>query len=377
MAAPKPKKHKTSRKQPPNQPSYSEDVVTSKPSAVFAPTGSRLHTLSVALPGSIIANAQSHEQKTLLAGIVARALAVFCVDEVVIFEDEVCPGKARHLNELNTDEYTGFLDPSHFLAHLLAYLETPPYLRRQLFAMHPNLRTAGTLPSLDIPHHLRANEWCDYREGVVVSENGENNVNDSTGLKKRKREGKGTDKPSSKKPTFVDMGFGKIQLSDYGIPENTRVTMKFMSRDNPEEGAEPVDPAAPRVEAGYYWGYTVRRCSSISSVFTECPFDGGYDLSFGTSERGSPVSSILAEQGPSIPKYSHLLVVFGGVAGIEAAIASDQDLLDKALAPEHAAKLFDYWVNVLPGQGSRTIRTEEAVWLGLMALKGVVDGNGR
>lgn len=155
--------------------------------------------------------------------------------------------------------------------------------------------------------------------------------------------------------------------------------MKFMSRDNPEEGAEPVDPAAPRVEAGYYWGYTVRRCSSISSVFTECPFDGGYDLSFGTSERGSPVSSLLAErgQGPSVPKYNHLLVVFGGVAGIEAAIACDQDLIDKALAPEDAAKLFDYWVNVLPGQGSRTIRTEEAVWLGLMALKDVVERNGR
>ena len=328
-----------------------------------------------------ICSAQSHEQKTLLAGVVARALAVFCVDEVVIFEDEVRPGRTRHMNELNTDEYTGFLDPSHFLAHLLAYLETPPYLRRQLFPMHPNLRTAGTLPSLDMPHHLRANEWCDYREGVVVSENGENalinNVNDSNGLKKRKGREKGTDKPSTKKRILVDMGFGKIQLSDHEIPENTRVTMKFMSRDNPEEGAEPVDPAAPRVEAGYYWGYTVRRCSSISSVFTECPFDGGYDLSFGTSERGSSVSSILAEQGPSIPKYSHLLVAFGGVAGIEAAVASDQDLLDKALAPEDAAKLFDYWVNVLPGQGSRTIRTEEAVWLGLMALKGVVDRNGR
>lgn len=28
------------------------------------------------------------EQKTLLAGIIARALAVFCVDEVVVFDDD-------------------------------------------------------------------------------------------------------------------------------------------------------------------------------------------------------------------------------------------------------------------------------------------------
>lgn len=39
--------------------------------------------------------------------------------------------------------------------------------------MHPNLRTAGALPSLDMPHHPRSDEWCDYREGVVVSEDDE------------------------------------------------------------------------------------------------------------------------------------------------------------------------------------------------------------
>jgi predicted SPOUT superfamily RNA methylase MTH1 len=36
--------------------------------------------------------------------------------------------------------------------------------------------------------------------------------------------------------------------------------------------------------------------------------------------------------------------------------------------------LFDAWVNLVPGQGSRTIRTEEAVEFGLCALKPWVDG---
>lgn len=43
--------------------------------------------MTVALPGSILDNAQSAELRTYLAGQIARALAVFAVDEVVVFED--------------------------------------------------------------------------------------------------------------------------------------------------------------------------------------------------------------------------------------------------------------------------------------------------
>jgi predicted SPOUT superfamily RNA methylase MTH1 len=180
-----------------------------------------------------------------------------------------------------------------------------------------------------------------------------------------------------KKPTMVDTGLPKkIPLHDYDIPSKTRVTIKFASRDRYDKNAEPVDPAEPREQAGYYWGYSVRRCGSLSTVFTECPFEGGYDLSVGTSERGSPISRVLEGSSDPITPFRHLLVVFGGVAGIEAAVAADPELLDKGVTPATAGDLFDHWVNVLPDQGSRTIRTEEAVWLGLMGLRGLVERNG-
>ena len=35
--------------------------------------------------------------------------------------------------------------------------------------------------------------------------------------------------------------------------------------------------------------------------------------------------------------------------------------------------MFDYWVNLVEGQGSRTIRTEEAIEIGLAGLKSYVD----
>jgi methyltransferase len=276
-------------------------------------------------------------------------LAVFCVDEIVVFEDGQLPS-SKSANAYGAKEetsYTAVTDPSHFLSHVLSYLETPPYLRKALFPMHPNLRTAGTLPSLDMPHHSRAIEQCDYREGVTVEVK---DGNTSSG-------------------TLVDVGLPTKRLvRDVPIPPNTRVTLKL---ERQSDSAEAVAPTTPREEAGYYWGYTVRRCNSLSAVFTECPFDDGYDVSFGTSERGGDVSQVPKIHIPPSSPF-HILVVFGGVAGLEAAAKADHELHAKGIDSGNIGDLFDHWVNILPGQGSRTIRTEEAVWVGLMALRNVV-----
>ncbi|KAK0126954.1 hypothetical protein ONS96_006517 [Cadophora gregata f. sp. sojae] len=343
------------------------EVDTSKPTAIFQPTKGRDWSVSVALPGSIIANAQSHEQRTSLAGHIARALSVFCVDEITIFSDGHShnPNKRHHSRthsfahqqDPSQDEYSGTSDPDHFLIHLLSYLETPPHLRKHLFPLHANLRTAGTLPSLDLPHHLRSDEWCPFREGVTLP---------------------GADEHG----TFVEAGLRIPVTIKEQIPENTRVTLKF------EEGAEashkdasattikaePVNPNDPREEAGYYWGFNVRKAGSLSEVFTECPYEGGYDITIGTSERGIDVEKLYSgTEEQKLGKFKHLLVVLGGVAGLEVAVKNDPEL--QKLGVVKAEDVFDRWVNVCLNQGSRTIRTEEAVWIGLMGLRRLVVGN--
>ncbi|CAK3791526.1 related to transcription co-repressor GAL80 [Lecanosticta acicola] len=321
---------------------------TTKPSAVFKPTGGRDFTLSIALPGSIIANALTHDQKTSLAGQIARACAVFCVDEVVIFDD----GQAQ-TREPERDGYTAFADPNFFLYHVLTYLETPPNLRKALFPMHPDLRTAGALPSLDMPHHIRSDEWCPFREGITT----------------------GPGKTGSS--AIVDCGLRQKVVIPVEIEANTRVTLSLPT-DLPNSHAstihgEAVSPETPREQAGYYWGYNVRQASSLGTVFTECPFDGGYDVSIGTSERGKPVNAITNSQDPSYVElnWKHFLVVFGGVSGLEAALAADEEL--QAAGVSKAEELFDRWINLVPGQGSRTIRTEEAVWVGLTGLRPLIE----
>ncbi|KAI9778479.1 MAG: hypothetical protein M1816_004035 [Peltula sp. TS41687] len=408
----------------PPAPSATNGVDTSKPTAIFEPKGGRSWTLSVAIPGSIILNAQSHDLRTILAGQIARALAVFSVDEVIIFDDgqggasrrrhpAAAPHQQQHQssrgqpNDHDTtndhiSSYTGHTDPNHFLTHLLTYLETPPYLRKHLLPIHPNLRTAGTLPSLDMPHHYRADEWCVYKEGVtlpmeeeeeeeqgdhgggVVVGGGDQQRGSSQNPTKKKRKTTTENKPASTHPpsTIVEVGLHQKVIVPVSIPPNTRVTLKLTSSTGQDDGegtyisAQAVSPSAPRTEAGYYWGYNIRRCASLSAVFTECPWEGGYDVSFGTSERGRPVDDALSSL-TGIP-FKHMVVVFGGVAGLEKACEKDEELRRLGVGRDGSGveTLFDHWINLLPkGQGSRTVRTEEAVWIGLMALKGVVDAN--
>lgn len=305
-------------------------------------------------------SAQTHELQTTMAGQIARALSVFCVDEVVVFYDGTpiaSNTNAKGVPDLATD-YTGKSDPDHFLIYLLSYMETPPHLRKLLFPFHPNLRFQGQLPSLDLPHHLRPDEWCPYREGVSLPSEGI--VLDNT---------------------QVQAGL-RIPVSvDADIPPQTRVTLKF---DESAEAANAshartinasaVHPAMPREESGYYWGYTVRHATSLSAVFEECPFDGGYDLSIGTSERGCHIEELYKEgETQHVGRFNHLLIVIGGVAGLEFALQNDRVFSN--LGVTNVQDIFDRWINVCPGQGSRTIRTEEAIWTSLMGLRRLVENN--
>jgi len=292
---------------------------------------------------------------------------------VVIFDDGHATTSNHDVEVTQQASYTGYTDPNYFLAHILAYLETPPYLRKQLFPMHPDLRLAGTLPSLDMPHHLRRTDWCQYREGIATSQ-------DVT-TKTRGNPVKKLKPKVSKVMTRVDTGLHQAVYVSIAVPTQSRLTVKFRDSDflnipSGELTATAVAPSTPREEAGYYWGYSTRSASSLSTVLTECPFDGGYDLTIGTSERGISLFDLneSSAKAQAVPEFRHMMVVFGGVAGLEVAVKADKELAQIGVHSPEA--LFDHWVNLVPGQGSRTIRTEEAVWLGLMGLRDLVLKNG-
>ncbi|TKS84764.1 putative methyltransferase C9orf114 -like protein [Collichthys lucidus] len=295
----------------------------------------RAYTVSVALPGSVLDNAQSTELRTYLAGQIARACVVFCVDEIVVFDEQGEDVKSVE------GEFKGVGKKGHAciqLARILQYLECPQYLRKWFFPKHQDLQYAGLLNPLDSPHHMRIDDESEYREGIV--------------LDRPTKQGQGS---------LVNCGMRKDVRIDKQLQSRLRVTVQLNKTQNQENKLYKgvvVPPHVPRTEGGLYWGYTVRLASCLSAVFSESPHEEGYDVTVGTSERGSNVDQT------TLSPFKHLLVVFGGLQGLEASVDADQNL-----DVTDPSALFDLYLNTCPGQGSRTIRTEEAILVSMAALR--------
>ncbi|GFY48030.1 putative methyltransferase C9orf114, partial [Trichonephila inaurata madagascariensis] len=191
------------------------------------------------------------------------------------------------------------------------------------------------LNPLDSPHHLRADEKSRFREGISV------NMPVASG-----------------KGSYVYVGLKEKVVIDKLLKPNTRVTI-MLDPDNTGKRlrGKAVSPITPLKLENCYWGYQVRFAPSLGSVISRCPFKGGYDVTIGTSDKGQNYKDV------SFPKYRHLLIVFGGVKGMESCIEGDETI--SATDPKD---FFNYYINTCPSQGSRTIRTEEAVLITLATL---------
>jgi methyltransferase len=329
------------------------------PEVLKSDSGDRVpvkHTVSMAIPGSILRGAQTRELRSYLVGQIARAAVVHEVDEIIVFVDSAYEASAPDLDKT----------PSVICCRLLQYLECPSYLRKALFPVHPDLALAGLLPTLDTPHHMRREDISLYREGVVVE-----NKASSTGC-------------------YVNVGLSSEAYLARPIKPGVRVTVEL---DDPECGTvtttqinasvgrgtattssiptgDAVAPTKPRSKHGLYWGYQTRLARNFSEIFSECPYKTGYDLLIGHSSSGENIddanSALLHDKNDSRTSHNHVLVVFGGSVGIENCVDSDETL---ATPGRDASSLFDYWLNLCPTYGSKTVRTEELVFAGLASLR--------
>jgi len=273
--------------------------------------------LVIAIPASVISDTPHLREKTSKVGLIGRAAAVFRVDEIVVYPD-------NPKEEQNED-----LD---LIATLLSYIETPQYLRKRLFRIEPQLQYAGVLPPLRTPHHplsgkTNAFKVGDYREGVVLSK-------DKEGL-------------------LVDVGFEQpALLRETEHPIGERLTLQVV-----KTGGRAEVQVANRSELPDYWGYTVR----VEHCSLKCAVNNvKADLALGTSRKGNPFENVAHKVGSRWRVAQSILLAFGSPARGLYEIAADEGLdLDA---------LLDFVVNMFPGQGTETVRTEEAVFATLAIL---------
>jgi methyltransferase len=266
--------------------------------------------LTIAIPASIISDTPHPREKTAKVGLIGRAMAIFRVNEIILYTDNPRANQAQELE---------------FIELLLNYLETPQYLRRRLFKIEPNLQFAGILPPLRTPHHPVSGKTRDlkagmYREGLVLSE--------------------------AKDGLLVDIGVEQpaiLREKQYAVGQ--RLTLQVVN-----VGGRIEVQATNRDEIEMYWGFRVR---VETKSFKQLVAAGGFDLTIATARLGVYLNKISDKIDTKWKTAQSILVAFGAPSRGLHEIAKDEGSKLEAIV--------DFVVNTIPGQGTATVRTEEAL----------------
>ena len=258
--------------------------------------------LSIFIPNSFLSESKDLKVRTYKVGVLGRALAVFQADNVVIYNDD-------HMK--NED---GESDGA-FMAEVLSFMDTPQYLRKQAFPIKRELKHVGISPPLRTPHHPLNNqpEVGDYRQGFTV-----------------KRNNKGT---------FVDIGMDKLAFCKEQLSVKQIFDFKIVKIAKKEVIVTPDKPD------DVYWGYNV--ISSNKSLKNSLKLIKP-NLVIETTRYGDYIDSIFDELKHKVEESKSIAILFGGpYSSIHEDVSNPNWDLIK--------------LNTIPGQGTETVRTEEAV----------------
>ena len=275
----------------------------------------RLQHITVALPSSLTLDIPHLREKTARLGFIARTLAIFRVEKILLYKDQ------------NTSEAKR---EGRLAEKILRFQETPPYLRRDLFKVDPELAFAGVLPPLRTPHHpdRSAPDPGIIRESIVTS---------------------------SGQVSQVNAGFRELVNINSRLGLGKRVTIRVRTVRPRLEG-ELVDPARLAI----YWGLEVARDErELGQIIKR----GNQDLTLSTSRQGTDVREIM---GPLQARWKisrRPLILFGSPSeGVPQILAKSNDNLAGT----------EFNINTIPGQGVETVRTEEAL-LGTLAVLNLLE----
>jgi len=275
----------------------------------------RKRRVAVAVPSSLVSDTPHLREKTFRVGLLARAAAIFRVDEVVIYPESP----------------QADLGEAEFLRKILLYLETPQYLRKRMFPLSSEMRYVGVLPPLRTPHHpLEKKDQIKpttYREGLVLC--------------------------SDRDSATVDIGRAKpVRVKGRVLLSGNRVTLKIERTAEGERFS-----VVSRDDVPTYWGYKV---SLSENCLGETIRRRHNELTIITSKYGRPILEELTNLRRKLRIASRVIVVFGSPReGVGEILARER------LKPED---LSDLVLNTIPLQGTETVRTEEAVYATLAIL---------
>lgn len=274
------------------------------------PPPRRRRPLLVAIPSSIVAVEPSLELATVKASFISRALAVFRVNGVIVYRDE---------DSTKTDQ--------ELLATLLRYIETPPHLRRISFPIIPELAHAGIMPPLRTVSHDPPEE---PQQGALV-------------------EGYIKEGEPCKVYLGRKLGWWKLMPCDRGLKGRITVRINNIERRTVETADW----------GDIYSGYDVYMENSLAGAIRLAK-KLGLGL-IATSRKGECLTDRIEDRIRESYRSRGLAIFFGGPR---------KGLLDMRGFDYDA---FEMVLNLVPLQGTLTVRTEEAVWVSLAHIAKIIE----
>ncbi len=261
--------------------------------------------IHVLIPSTYGEDAAHLREKTMRIGFLFRAMTIYRVGEMIIYEEE--PGVSDRNAEL--------------IKLLCEYMSTPPYLRRRLYRLRPELRYAGLLPPLNIPTHPQspippADGW-EFREALVERRGG---------------------------LTVLHAGLKKPMVLEKEKRHGSRVLLMVRS-----QGKRIKFRIKKPEELPYYLGTKVSIYQGTVKEIVK-----RYSYSIATDKDGEPILDVWDKLRAAFRNVEGpVCVVFGSYKRGLGEIAE--------LQGSRLEDIFDICINFIPNQGVRSVRTEEAV----------------
>ncbi|MDR0460593.1 MAG: RNA methyltransferase [Nitrososphaerota archaeon] len=271
--------------------------------------------LSIAIPASIISDTPHLREKTSKIGLIARAAAIFRVNKIIVYPDSTRENQLRDLK---------------FIAKILNYIETPQYLRKNLFKIESDLQYVGILPPLRAPHHPNSGKNRDlkvgeYREGIILNQ--------------------------TKEGLIVDIGVQSTALlreRQFSVGE--RLTVQVIKNDNNRVEIQVVN----RDDVSTYWGFQVIVEDQTFGHMLQTQL---FDLVISTARIADNFVDVSDKIAKRWSKAEKVLIAFGAPSRGLHEIVKEEGLRLEAVS--------DFIVNTVPKQGTATVRTEEALLISL------------
>jgi len=270
--------------------------------------------IEIMLPYCTLENEPDLLRETIKASIIARYSSIFRVSKILLYN-------GRRTNQCS--------DLRKRLVLFLSFFRSPPYLRKKIFGRRKELKYAGLGYPLQIPSHVvkAKPKEGEIREGLIL----------------KVGEGK----------ALVDAGLSKpvwVELKGRDVKEKELQFFKVLS----------VSPLKLEMieSPGSWMGYAVEDVGFIQSYLKKIK---GKRMVIGTSRRGEPFWENLRDVKEMGEKAGwNMTVVFGEPYRGLYEIAQELSL--------NLNEYFDGIYNFVKDQGTKTIRTEEAIPIVLSEL---------